>query len=88
MEDYIVLAFMGGFVAAAILFTYSSYCYKRTLVLLANSQSPEKLINGKFYYLVEESEFHDMKQAKTTQALASYMRELKNNKVVTPQPHA
>jgi hypothetical protein len=58
---------VGAAVGAALtvgLFAFTRRSYRRVLTLKATSEhrTPEKLLDGKFYYLVEENEYSDLKR--------------------------
>lgn len=88
MEDVIILAFMIGFILGNVLMVYANISYKKTLLLAAKAKTSERLLDGKFYYLVEENEYFDMKSAQTEKVLKGYMEELKKPNITTPLPHA
>lgn len=81
----LAIGFFLGFLIGSI-FTRKNY--GKTLVLCKDKSTPEKLIDGSFCYIVSESKYNEMKQAQLSLIIRDHLAEAKNNRILTPTPHA
>lgn len=55
-----MIYFFAGMLAATVMGGIAAVAYRRTLLACAQNGTPERLDDGKFYYLVEESRYSEL----------------------------